>query len=115
LPDGTSKIFFVAGLDTNFEKLPVGQINCATERYRRSLPERKSSKSRAKINRTAKRFARAAGIQAQLAVSFQKQTRCPRHSQSDVVAAQQRNGAMGHEETSIVRLNVMQLSSMGPQ
>jgi len=33
--------------------------------------------------------------------------------QGDVVAAQQRNGAMGHEETSIVRLNVMRLSSMG--
>jgi hypothetical protein len=31
LPDGTSKIFFVAGLDTNFAKLPVGQITCAKQ------------------------------------------------------------------------------------
>src|ERR1700737_3510058 len=27
LPDGTSEIFFAGGLDTNFAKLPVGQIS----------------------------------------------------------------------------------------
>jgi hypothetical protein len=31
LPDGTSKIFFAAGLDSQFEKLPVGQISGASQ------------------------------------------------------------------------------------
>jgi hypothetical protein len=41
LPDGTSKIFFARGLDTNFAKLPVGQISALTtdfvSRVRRQL------------------------------------------------------------------------------